>query len=210
MLWTKCSKTIRSYIPLWPRNPVPRSLFTSLNVRVSPYNNVMYSLTAHASGLLLNQRQSSFRDLFSFSYGKFYTSWLQFFFPNPTQALIFTLKPYTRISFIPSHPGYKPIYCLSSGAEAIILSHNINQHTSLVKLPSGVRKIFSYYSLTNLGGVSFKEKRHLVNTKSGFWRSQGKSSLVRGVAMNPVDHPHGGRTNAIRYPRTPWGKTTKR
>jgi large subunit ribosomal protein L2 len=27
--------------------------------------------------------------------------------------------------------------------------------------------------------------------------------------MNPVDHPHGGRTKAIRYPRTPWGKTTK-
>jgi large subunit ribosomal protein L2 len=32
---------------------------------------------------------------------------------------------------------------------------------------------------------------------------------VRGVAMNPVDHPHGGRTKAIRYQRTPWGKTTK-
>lgn len=163
----------------------------------------MYSLTAHSSGLLLNQRQSSFRDLFSFSYGKFYAPRLKFFFPTPLQALIFTLRPYTRVSFIASLPGQKPIYCLSSGTEAIILSHNANQHTSLVKLPSGVRKIFSYYSLTNLGSVSFKEKRHLANTKSGFWRSQGKSSLVRGIAMNPIDHPHGGRTNSIRYPRTP-------
>jgi large subunit ribosomal protein L2 len=48
-----------------------------------------------------------------------------------------------------------------------------------------------------------------ANTKSGYWRSFGLKSIVRGVAMNPVDHPHGGRTKAIRYQRTPWGKTTK-
>jgi large subunit ribosomal protein L2 len=33
--------------------------------------------------------------------------------------------------------------------------------------------------------------------------------LSRGVAKNPVDHPHGGRNKAIKYQRTPWGKTTK-
>jgi large subunit ribosomal protein L2 len=32
---------------------------------------------------------------------------------------------------------------------------------------------------------------------------------VRGVAMNAVDHPHGGRTKSLRYPQTPWGKSTK-
>jgi ribosomal protein L2 len=32
---------------------------------------------------------------------------------------------------------------------------------------------------------------------------------VRGVAMNPTDHPHGGRAKSIKYQRTPWGKTTK-
>ena len=37
----------------------------------------------------------------------------------------------------------------------------------------------------------------------------GKKPKVRGVAKNPTDHPHGGRTKAIKYPRTPWGKTTK-
>jgi large subunit ribosomal protein L2 len=37
----------------------------------------------------------------------------------------------------------------------------------------------------------------------------GKKSIVRGVAMNPVDHPHGGRAKSIKYPRTPWGLTTK-
>jgi large subunit ribosomal protein L2 len=60
-----------------------------------------------------------------------------------------------------------------------------------------------------LGPVSLSIKRKITNTKSGFWRTFGIKPIVRGVARNPIDHPHGGRTKAIRYPRTPWGKTTK-
>ena len=40
-------------------------------------------------------------------------------------------------------------------------------------------------------------------------RLLGRRSVVRGVAMNPVDHPHGGRTNGGRPSCTPWGKPTK-
>jgi large subunit ribosomal protein L2 len=54
-----------------------------------------------------------------------------------------------------------------------------------------------------------KNKRLVTNTKSGYWRSFGLKPHVRGVARNPVDHPHGGRAKSIKYPRTPWGKTTK-
>jgi large subunit ribosomal protein L2 len=54
-----------------------------------------------------------------------------------------------------------------------------------------------------------KENKNFSNGKAGYWRLFGVKPLVRGVAMNPVDHPHGGRTKSIRYPRTPWGKTTK-
>jgi len=43
----------------------------------------------------------------------------------------------------------------------------------------------------------------LKNTKAGFYKNFGRNSIVRGVAMNPVDHPHGGRTKSIKYPRTP-------
>jgi large subunit ribosomal protein L2 len=67
----------------------------------------------------------------------------------------------------------------------------------------------SYYSLVFLGSLSLEEKKKFHNTKSGYWRSLGFKSTVRGVAMNAVDHPHGGRTKAVRYQRTPWGKTTK-
>ena len=94
-------------------------------------------------------------------------------------------------------------YARSAGSMSKAITKNKNSHTVLVKLPSGVRKIFSLYSLAIQGAASLKEKKHLSNTKAGFWRSLGKKSKVRGVAMNPIDHPHGGRTKSIKYPRTP-------
>jgi large subunit ribosomal protein L2 len=65
------------------------------------------------------------------------------------------------------------------------------------------------YAFASVGRVLFKENRNFLNSKAGYWRGFGFKPTVRGVAMNPVDHPHGGRTNSIKYPRTPWGKTTK-
>jgi large subunit ribosomal protein L2 len=65
------------------------------------------------------------------------------------------------------------------------------------------------YALASLGAVALKNKRLVTNTKSGYWRNFGLKPHVRGVARNPVDHPHGGRAKSIKYPRTPWGKTTK-
>lgn len=85
----------------------------------------------------------------------------------------------------------------------------MNHHVAVVKLPSGVRKFFSMYSIMTDGRCALRLKRKFSNTKSGYWRSYGQKPHVRGVARNPVDHPHGGRTKSIKYPRTPWGKTTK-
>ena len=45
--------------------------------------------------------------------------------------------------------------------------------------------------------------------KAGQNRLLGRKPSVRGIAMNPVDHPHGGRTNGGIPPKTPWGKLTK-
>jgi len=51
--------------------------------------------------------------------------------------------------------------------------------------------------------VSLPEQRKCVQNKAGFGKRFGKKSVVRGVAKNPIDHPHGGRAKAIRYQRTP-------
>lgn len=114
-----------------------------------------------------------------------------------------------KVSNLELLPGKGMQYARSEGSFALITRVNAANHTAMVKLPSGVRKIFSVYSILLLGPSALKLKRKLSNTRSGFWRSYGVKSQVRGVAMNPVDHPHGGRTKSIKYPRTPWGKTTK-
>ena len=66
--------------------------------------------------------------------------------------------------------------------------------------------------LCTIGAVSNQDKQNINLGKAGRNRWLGKRPTVRGVAMNPVDHPHGGgegRTSGGRHPVTPWGKPTK-
>ena len=63
-----------------------------------------------------------------------------------------------------------------------------------------------------IGTVSNSDHQNILIGKAGRNRWKGKRPNVRGVAMNPVDHPHGGgegRTSGGRHPSTPWGKPTK-
>lgn len=81
-----------------------------------------------------------------------------------------------------------------------------------VKLPSGeVRKVLQECRAT-VGAVSNREHENRTLGKAGRKRWLGVRPTVRGVAMNPVDHPHGGgegRTSGGRHPVTPWGTPTK-
>jgi len=83
---------------------------------------------------------------------------------------------------------------------------------ALVKLPSGeVRKI-SIECRATIGQLGNVEHENVVLGKAGRRRHMGWRPVVRGSAMNPVDHPHGGgegRTTGGRNPVTPWGKPTK-
>jgi large subunit ribosomal protein L2 len=82
----------------------------------------------------------------------------------------------------------------------------------LLRLPSGeVRKIPSGCRAT-IGQVGNLEHEQTVVGKAGKSRLMGKRPKVRGVVMNPVDHPHGGgegRTSGGRHPVSPWGMPTK-
>ena len=66
--------------------------------------------------------------------------------------------------------------------------------------------------MATIGAVSNPDHSNIKLGKAGRVRNMGKRPSVRGVAMNPVDHPHGGgegRTSGGRHPVTPWGKPTK-
>ena len=83
---------------------------------------------------------------------------------------------------------------------------------ALLRMPSTeLRKVLLECRAT-IGAVSNPKHENQESGKAGRTRWQGKRPHVRGVAMNPVDHPHGGgegRTSGGRHPVTPWGVPTK-
>jgi large subunit ribosomal protein L2 len=94
-------------------------------------------------------------------------------------------------------------YVKSLGSKALISKVDTRQNLSLVKLPSGVYKVFSAFSMGSVGVVPIPSKNFFKNTNAGFKNKLKRKPLSRGVAKNPVDHPHGGRNKAIKYQRTP-------
>jgi large subunit ribosomal protein L2 len=123
--------------------------------------------------------------------------------------LILHLPKHKFVSLLETSPGKGVQYVKSSGSKAIISKVDLKINLSQTQLPSGVKKVFSIYSIGSVGTTPFPNKNLKKNTNAGFSKMLGKKSLSRGVAKNPVDHPHGGRNKAIKYQRTPWGKTTK-
>jgi large subunit ribosomal protein L2 len=83
---------------------------------------------------------------------------------------------------------------------------------ALVRLSSGELRLVRGECMASIGAVSNQDQSNIKLGKAGRKRWLGKRPSVRGVAMNPVDHPHGGgegRTSGGRHPVTPWGRPTK-
>jgi large subunit ribosomal protein L2 len=80
---------------------------------------------------------------------------------------------------------------------------------SKIKLPSNQIIEVPTSSFATIGSVSNNLQKFIVFGKAGRRRLLGNRPSVRGIAMNPVDHPHGGRTNGGRPSVTPWGIPTK-
>jgi large subunit ribosomal protein L2 len=81
-----------------------------------------------------------------------------------------------------------------------------------IRLNSGELRIVPDSCMATIGAVSNPDHLNENIGKAGRKRWMGIRPTVRGVAMNPVDHPHGGgegRTSGGRHPVTPWGKPTK-
>ena len=87
-----------------------------------------------------------------------------------------------------------------------------DQGYAQLRLTSGEIRLIRAECMATIGAVSNPDKANIKLGKAGRNRWLGKRPSVRGVAMNPVDHPHGGgegRTSGGRHPATPWGKPTK-
>lgn len=95
----------------------------------------------------------------------------------------------------------------SAGLSATVLAHENNK--SIVKLPSGELRRFDSTCYATIGEVSNSQHANIVYAKAGRKRWLGIRPTVRGKAMNPNTHPHGGGEGntsiGMKYPKTPWG-----
>lgn len=107
-------------------------------------------------------------------------------------------------------PGRGGQLVRSAGSGAQIMAREGS--TVTVKLPSGETRVFNGDNRATIGQVGNKSHEAVLLGKAGRRRWLGRRPKVRGVAMNPVDHPLGGgegKSSGGRHPSTPWGKPTK-
>ena len=107
-------------------------------------------------------------------------------------------------------PGKGGQIARSAGTYAQLVGRD--QVNAILRLNSGEQRIVSGKCMATVGAVSNPDHSNISLGKAGRSRWLGKRPSVRGVAMNPVDHPHGGgegRSSGGRHPVTPWGVPTK-
>ena len=107
-------------------------------------------------------------------------------------------------------PGKGGQIARSAGAYVQLVGRD--QGYALLRLSSGEQRMVPGTCMATIGAVSNPDHSNITIAKAGRNRWLGKRPHVRGVVMNPVDHPHGGgegRTSGGRHPVTPWGKPTK-
>ena len=116
----------------------------------------------------------------------------------------------TIIHNVEMKPGKGGQIARSAGASVNLVGKDSGY--AQVKLASGEVRLIPLECLATIGTLSNADKKNTIIGKAGRSRWLGKRPHVRGVAMNPVDHPHGGgegKTSGGRHPVTPWGKPTK-
>ena len=102
------------------------------------------------------------------------------------------------------------VYTKAAGTFSVFVYLNKEKNYSKIKLPSGDYKFFYNYTFVTLGRNSNVYSKYRVIGKAGDNVKIGLRPSVRGIAMNPVDHPHGGRAKTNSPERTPWGKIAKK
>src|SRR3954469_2991160 len=113
----------------------------------------------------------------------------------------------TTIHAIELRPGGGAKISRSAGASVQLLAKEGNMAT--LRMPSGEVRMVDVRCRATIGEVGNAEQSNINWGKAGRMRWKGVRPTVRGVAMNPVDHPHGGgegKTSGGRHPVSPWGQ----
>lgn len=123
---------------------------------------------------------------------------------------LYQLPPHSKVSWLSNKLNVKASIALAAGSTCLLISSELWGCWSLGILPSKTPRLFSDQTWAFVGGLGPVLKRFISFKKSTKYIMRGGCPQVRGTVKNPNDHPHGGRTRAIKYARTPWGKTAKK
>ncbi|WP_422007777.1 50S ribosomal protein L2 [Pyruvatibacter mobilis] len=130
---------------------------------------------------------------------------------KPGNAMPLSAMPIgTIIHNVEMKPGKGGQIARSAGTFVQLVGRD--QGYAILRLASGEQRLVRGECMATVGAVSNPDQSNIKLGKAGRARWLGRRPTVRGVAMNPVDHPHGGgegRTSGGRHPVTPWGKPTK-
>lgn len=118
----------------------------------------------------------------------------------------------TIVHNIEIRPGYGGQICRAAGTGARVLERDESKGLALLRLQSKEQRLIRLNCMVTVGEVSNPEHKNQSFGKAGRMRWKGIRPTVRGVAMNPIDHPHGGgegKTSGGRPSVSKWGKPTK-
>lgn len=123
---------------------------------------------------------------------------------------VYALPIGTYVHNIEMKPGKGAQLIRSAGSSAKIIKKEKNGEKAIIRSHSGKYFSISIQAMATIGALDAQEKNKKRKAGESRWRN--RRPVVRGVAMNPIDHPHGGgegRSKGGRHPVTPWGKATK-
>ena len=131
---------------------------------------------------------------------------------NPgNRAKLKNIPQGTEVYNVELFPGSKSGLVRSAGSKAVVMSKDAGYVQ--VQLPSSELRKFLEDCMASVGRLSNQEHSSIVVGKAGRSRHKGIRPSVRGTAMNPVDHPHGGGEGkqpiGLTGPKTPWGKPAR-
>ncbi len=130
---------------------------------------------------------------------------------KPGNAMLLSQMPVgTIVHNVEMKPNKGGQIARSAGTYAQVVGRD--RGMVIVRLNSGEQRYIRGDCMGTVGAVSNPDNSNQTFAKAGRTRWKGRRPLTRGVAKNPVDHPHGGgegRTSGGRHPVTPWGKPTK-
>lgn len=202
--------------------PIPSS---SLNIVLYVFFSLklfkFISIIRNSDGIVIAKLTTTNHNLFNYYYFKDFNlkkkknifSYSRYILPIVRklnyETYTFLLKKKTQINCVELffNSGYQ--YARATGSNARLISVNKENKTLQIMLPSKEIKLFDLYSTSNNYKQLLLDKRKLMFDNKRYKRFSGHGPTVRGVAMNAIDHPHGGKTKSIKYPKTPWGLTTK-